>query len=278
MRKSGLTIDRLTSCCIIFILFVACNGHSTQPKLKFEPVSNDVYSPNENYRNVFSAWKDYYLHCTNQQLFSDAFYLQLQDRVYIGSINNQHAIDVNKGIVVFDTSNNYGNVFKLLSIENAFNCYDTIGLVANLRTSFYNELVSALSGSAEYKSLASSIDTGQMKIRITTLYTVALMRDKLIELLSTTKDSSLHRFKELLLTPGNVLLAQTVDIFGFIAEFSPKTKLSRTQQNQLTKERFFDLSNSRDNASIILLSNNNLRVQLNKRYSVLGKFLQLKSL
>ena len=278
MRKSGLTIDRLTSCCIIFILFVACNGHSTQPKLKFEPVSNDVYSPNENYRNVFSAWKDYYLHCTNQQLFSDAFYLQLQDRVYIGSINNQHAIDVNKGIVVFDTSNKYGNVFNLLSIKNAFNCYDTITLSGNLKTSFYNELIGALSASAEYKSLASAIDTAQMKIRITTLYTIALMPDKLIELLSTTKDSSLHRFKELLLTPGNVLLAQTVDIFGFIAEFSPKTKLSRTQQNDLAKERFFDLSNSRDNASIILLSNNNLRVQLNKRYSVLGKFLQLKSL
>ena len=270
-------MDRLTAWCIVFIIFAGCNSPTTRTNLKFDAIRSNIYSPNENYRKVFSAWKSYYQRCTNQQLFPEAFYLQLQDQVYIGSINNQHAIDVNKGIMILDTSNNYGNVFNLLSIKNAFNCYDTIALVGNLKASFYNELVDALSNSAQYKGLVSSIDTGQLKIRITTLYTVALMQDRLIELLSTTKDSSLHRFKELLLTPGNVLLAQTVDIFGFIAEFPAKAQLSPGQRTQLSQEKFFNLNSSRDNASIILLSNNNLRVQLNKRYSVLGKFLQLKS-
>ena len=268
---------KLLNCCFLCSILPACHG-AKQPKLKFESVRSDIYSPNDDYRTALTEWTNYYQQCTNEQLFSDAFYLQLQDKVYIGSINNQHAIDVNKGIIILDTSNNFGNVFKLLSIKNAFNCYDTIALAGNLRASFYNELVSGLNASPEYKTLIPAIDTGQMKIRISTLYTIALMPDRLVELLNTTKDTSLKRFKELLLTPGNVLLGQTVEILGFIAEFPLKTQPSPALRKQLAKEVFFNLNNSRDNASIILLSNNNLRFQLNKRYSVLGKFLQLKSL
>jgi len=270
-------MDRLTSYCIVFLLFVACNSRNTQPKLKFDPVSSSVYSPNENYRNVFSAWENYYRHCTNQQLFSEAFYLQLQDKVYIGSINNQHAIDVNKGIMILDTSNNYGNIFNLLSIRNAFNCYDTIALVGNLKASFYNELVSALSGSAQYKGLASVIDTGQMKIRITTLYTVELIPDRLIELLSTTQDAKLIRFRELLSTAGNVLLAQTVEILGFSAEAPLKTRISPAERTEFAAEPFFNLGTTGDNVRLALLPNDQVRIQLNKRFTVLGKFLQLKS-
>lgn len=267
---------RLLACCLLCSILVACNG-MRQAKLTFEPVSSDTYSPNDDYRRSISEWKNYYQQCTHEQLFSDAFYLQLQDEVYIGSINNQHAIDVNKGIIILDTSHSYENIFNLLSIKNAFNCYDTIALVGNLRESFYNELVSGLSTSPEYKSLAAAIDSGQMKIRVSTLYTIALMPEKLMELLNTTKDSSLKRFKELLLTPGNVLLAQTVEILGFIAEVPLKTQLSPAQRRQFTKEVFFALHKPGDNASIILLSNNNLRIQVNKRYTVLGKFLQLRS-
>jgi hypothetical protein len=269
--------DRLLVSCFICIILLGCHEGAKQTKLKFESVGSDVYSPGDDYRKALLEWKNYYQLCTNEQLFSDAFYLQLQDKVYIGSINNQHAIDVNKGISLLDTSHNYGNVFNLLSIKNAFNCYDTIALVGNLRTSFYNELVSGLNASPEYKTLTPALDTGQMKIRINTLYTIALIQDKIIELLNTTKDSSLLRFKELLLRPGNVLLAQTVEILGLSADFPLKAKLSPAQREQLTKGIFFNLNNSRDNVGLILLANNNLRVQLNKRYTVLGKFLQLKA-
>lgn len=263
--------------CVIYLVLAGCNSGTEPILLKAVPVSSGTYSPGDDYTKALLEWKDYYRRCTNEQLFPDAFYLQLQDKVYIGSINNQHAIDINKGITVLDTSNRYGNIFSLLSIKNAFNCYDTLALVANLKTSFYHELAGALNSSPGFRSLTATIDTGQMKIRITTLYTISLKLDNLVQLLDTTKDSSLIRFKKLLLIPGNVLLAQTVDIFGFIAEFPLNAKLSPTQQQQLAREVFFNLNNSRDNASLILLSNGHLRLQLNKRYSVLGKFLQFKS-
>ncbi|HET9825556.1 MAG TPA: hypothetical protein VFP87_09480, partial [Chitinophagaceae bacterium] len=205
------------------------------------------------------------------------FYLQLQDKVNIGSINNQHTIDVNKGIGVLDTSNKYRNIFQLLSVRNAFNCYDTIRLVGNLRSNFYHEVIDALNASPALAILTSAIDTGQMRVRITTLYTIALIQDNLVHMLDTTKDSSLVHFRKLLLAPGNVLLAQTVDIFGFVAEFPLKMKLPAEVQLQLAREVFFSLDPPGDNASVILLSNGHLRFQLNKRYTVLGKFLQLKS-
>jgi hypothetical protein len=258
-------------------ILLACRSNTKQPTLEFEPVSSDAYSPSDDYKKALAEWKNYYQRCTNQQLFSDAFYLQLQDKVYIGSINNQRAIDVNKGIIILDTANNYGNVFKLLSIENAFNCYDTMALVGSLKTSFYNELVKALNTSPEYKDLTFAVDSTQMKISINTLYTIALMPDKLIQLLDSTTDTSLMRFKQLLLTPGNVLLGETVEVLGFKAEFPLKTEMSSTTRKELAKEVSFNLNKYGDNVRLQLLSNGDLRVQLNKRYSVLGKFLWLKS-
>ena len=83
------------------------------------------------------------------------------------------------------------------------------------------------------------------------------------------------RFKELLLKPGNVLLGETVEILGFTSDFPLRARLSPLQQQQLAKGVNFNLTNSMDNASLILLANNNLRVQFNKRYTVLGKFLQM---
>ena len=99
----------------------------------------------------------------------------------------------------------------------------------------------------------------------------------MISLLNRTKDSSLIRYKELLLKPENALLAQTVDILGFTAEFPLKTKLSASQEKQLAKQVSFTVNGSNENGSIMLLSNNNLVIKINKRYSVLGRFLKLKA-
>jgi hypothetical protein len=259
----------------LLLIIGGCTTTTKPGKLKFESVTSSVYSPNEDYRQSLSQWKTYYQHCTNEQLFPDAFYLQLQDRVYIGSINNRQGIDINKGIILLDTSRHFENVFKLLSIQNAFNCYDTMTLVGNLRTSFYDEIINGLNVSPGYKSLAMKIDSSEMKVRINTLYTIELIPEKMIELFNTTKDTSLIRFKELLLRPGNVLLAESVEILGFSADFPLKIKLSSTEEQQLTKGVNFRLTNSTDNASLILLANDNLRMQLNKRYTVLGRFMQL---
>ena len=260
-----------------FFGICGCTSTSKPPKLRFEVVTSSAYSPNNDYRQSLLEWKRYYQRCTNDSLFADAFNLQLQDQVYIGSINNRTGIDINKGTLLFDTSRHFVNVFKLLSIQNAFNCYDTMDLAGNLKASFYNQVVEGLNASPGYTTLAAKMDSSQMKIRVNTLYTIGLVPEKLIELFNTTKDTSLIHFKELLLQPGNVLLAQTVEILGFSADFPLKNKLSPAKQEQLTKGVNFSLKNQADNASLILLANNNLRIQLNKRYTVLGKFLQLMS-
>ena len=278
MPPPMLKKDTLLTFCFACVIIVGCKSNTKSPTLKFESVSSNVYSPNDNYRQALSEWKRYYQHCTSEPLFSDAFYLQLQDKVYIGSINSRQGIDINKGTVLLDTSRHFANVFKLLSIQNAFNCYDTMALVGNLKTSFYNEVIEGLNASPGYKTLATVIDSSQMKTRISTLYTIGLIPEKLIELFNTTTDTSLIHFKELLLRLGNVLLDQTVEILGFTADFPLKAKLSFTEQQELTKGVYFNLNASSDNVSLILLANNNLRIQLNKRYTVLGKFLQLKSM
>jgi hypothetical protein len=267
--------DKLLIFCFACVITTGCKSTSRSAKLEFEPVNSDVYSPNDDYQQALSQWKSYYQYCTSEPLFRNAFYLQLQDKIYIGSINSRQGIDINKGTVLLDTGRHFANAFKLLSIQNAFNCYDTMKLAGNLKQSFYNEVIECLNAPG-YKGLTTVIDTTQMKVRISTLYTIELVPEKLIDLFDTTKDTSLIRFKELLLKPGNVLLSETVEVLGFTADFPLRINLSREQQAQFTKGVYFNLSNSNDNASLILLANNNLRIQLNKRFTVLGKFLQLK--
>lgn len=274
MRKK----DNLLIFCFTCLIVAGCTSGKKPAKEKLESVVSDVYSPNDDYRQALSEWKSYYQHCTGEPLFSDAFYLQLQDKIYIGSINNRQGIDINKGTLLLDTGRHFANVFKLLSIQNAFNCYDTMALAGNLKLSFYKEVIECLKSSPGYTALTTLIDTTQMKIRINTLYTIELIPEKLVELFDTTRDTSLIRFKELLLKPGNVLLGETVEILGFTSDFPLRARLSPSQQQQLAKGVYFHLNNSGDNASVILLANNDLRIQLNKRYTVLGKFLQLQSM
>jgi len=265
----------------IFLLFyiclgaAGCNQGSKETKLRFEAVSDSLYKPDDNYKQTLLLWKNYYEHCMNEQLFTDPFYLQLQDKINIGSINSEHELDVNKRINILDTSNSK-NIFDLFAIVNSSNCGDTMHLNNQLKKDFYREVVNALSASLEYKGLTAAVDTSQMKIKIGTTFNNTLREDSMISLLNRTKDPSLIQFKELLLKPENALLAQTVDIFAFSAEFPLTTKLSPMQEQQLIKGVSFNINSSNDNVRITLLPEI-IRFQVNKRYSVLGRFLKLKT-
>jgi hypothetical protein len=272
MHKS-IKLSILFSICVVFI---SCNMSSmNKPSLSFMTVSDTLYKPNDDYKKTILVWKNYYEKCMNEQLFYDAFYLQLQDKVYIGSINSEQELDVNKKIHILDTSNNK-NIFDLLAFISSANCSDTISINGHLKNDFYSEVVKAFNATPEYNSLASFIDTVEMRIIIGTMYNNSIRPDSLISLLNRTKDSSLIHFKELLLMPENALLAQTVEVVGFTAEFPLTGKISDQQKKQFEKEVYFHLDNSIGNSSLLILPNNHLRIMINKRYTVLGKFLKLK--
>jgi hypothetical protein len=267
---------RLFILCFISGTLLCCNMNTREKiKLGFVSVSDSLYKSNDEYKQNLAVFKKYYEDCANEQLYPDVFYLDLQQKMYIGSINNEQELVVNKGINVLDTSNGK-NIFDLLAVISSSNCYDTISLNSNMRKIIYVDVVNALNTLPEYKSLSTIIDTVQMKLRIGTVYNTSLRTDSLISLLNRTQDSSLIRFKQLLLMPRNALLAQTIDVMGFTAEFPLKGKLSGQQKKQLAKEVYISPLGATEYSSILLLPNNNLRIQINRRYSVLGRFLQLR--
>jgi hypothetical protein len=271
-----LSNNKLFLLCLISTVSMSCHFGNKETKLKFEPLSNQFSSHDESYRKSISLWKSYYEHCTNKKLFQDAYYFQVQDKLYIGSINSEHKIALNGALTILDTSSNK-NIFNLLSIVSVSNCYDTISLTAEIRRSFFNEVINAIDASHKFKSVKAAIDSRQMKIRIGTIGTIRLMTDSLIKVLNTTNDSSLIHFRELLLNPENVMLAETVEVLGFTAEFPLKMELSAEQEKQLAKEPFYDINASKEIESIKLLSNRMVSIKINKRYTVLGRFMQLKA-
>lgn len=244
MAKNHILLAFICMC----VVATGCNSNKNNNKpqnLKFESVSDSLYKPDGNYKKGLTTWKQYYEHCMNQPIFSDAFYLQLQDKINIGSINNEHATDITKGLKILDIANNQ-NLFHLLAIMNSANCSDTLPLSNHLRKDFYAEITKLLSLSPEYKSMQAIFDSTQMSIRVGTLYYDALRPDILISTLNRTTDSSLIRYKELLLRPENVLLAQTVDMIGFSAEFPLKSKLTLEQETELKKGVSFNLNASNE--------------------------------
>jgi len=267
---------KISFLCFVCAALLSCNMNSKEKtKLSFVSVSDSVYKSSDEYKQNLAIFKNYYEKCANEQLYPDVFYLELQQKMYIGSINNEHELVVNKGINVLDTSHGK-NVFDLLAVISSSNCSDTISLNSNMRKVIYADVIAALNSLPEYKNLSAVIDTVQMKLRIGTVYNSTLRTDSLITLLDRTTDSSLIQYKQLLLTPGNVLLAQTIDVMGFTAEFPLKGKLSAQQKKQLGKEVYVNPEDSREYGSLLLLPNNSLRIQINKRYTVLGRFLQLR--
>ncbi len=268
--------NRLFILCFICVALLSCNMNTREKaKLSFISVSDSVYKSSDEYKRDLAVFKKYYEKCANEQLYPDVFYLDLQQKMYIGSINNEQELVVNKGINVLDTSKGK-NIFDLLAVISSSNCDDTISLNSNMRTVIYTDVINALNSLPEYKSLSTVIDTVQMKLKIGTVYNTTLRTDSLISLLDRTQDSSLIRYKQLLLMPRNALLAQTIDVMGFTAEFPLKGKLSNQQKKQLVKEVYISPEGANEYSSILLLPNNNLRIQINKRYTVLGRFLQLR--
>ena len=133
----------------------ACHSNSREHTLKFESVGDSLYKPDDNYKQSLAIWKQYYEHCMNQQIFADAFYLQLQDKVNIGSINNEHATDITRGVKILDTAA-HQNLFHLLAIMNSANCSDTIPLTNHLRKDFYAEIKKVLDITNNYKNISDA--------------------------------------------------------------------------------------------------------------------------
>ena len=270
-------IMKRTSSWVILIFFIqlaGCSSPAKKSSLVFDVVGNSHYAPDSNYSDDLSRWKKYYEACTGKSLFPDAFYMQLQDRVYIGSINNERQIDVNEAINILDTADNR-SIFNLLNVTNASNCRDTMELSNSLRRQFFSQIKSVLNHSAEIKYLIPALDSGAMRITIETLYTNILEADTLLHLLNTSPDSSHKQFKDLLFQPGNVILGKTVEAFGFDADLPLTQRLSKSQEADLQKDIFIN-ANASGSGTVVLKSNGWIHIKMNKRFTVLGSFMQLK--
>ena len=132
-------VNNLLIARVFCVALLSCNqsDNNSKVRLVLVPVKDSSYKPNDDYKQILAVWKDYYQKCTNEKLFENAFYLYLQNKVYIGSINNQNELIVNKGTTILDTSN-YKNLFNLLEIISSSNCGDTINLLNHLKENFYN--------------------------------------------------------------------------------------------------------------------------------------------
>jgi len=252
-----------------------CNSGAVKKGIHFEVVSDTSYVGQNNYNTNFAGWKKIYEDCMRSPLFQNAIYMGLQENVHIGSISNQHATNINKQFSLFDTSHRK-HIFNLFAVYQTANCYIKINLSKDLQNDFYRELIKSLENSGQYQHLTEYIDTSQIDFKITTIADNSLRPDSLASLLQRTKDSSLLRFRQILVTPGNALLVRTAMIFGFYCEFPLKSKLSLEDETKFRNEVFFKMGNMGDNGSIRLLSNQNLQIFINKYYTVFGQFFLVK--
>jgi hypothetical protein len=260
--------------CIVLIS-VGCNQGVKNKKIVYVAISDSSYRHDSSYEQSFRQWKKVYEECMNYQLFPNAIYMGLQEKVSVGSINNKLAQNVNAGISVLDTTYSK-NLFNLFSVIGTSNCYSKINLNKNLQNEFYSELKRVLNQLKQYQYLNDLIDTTQMTFRITTLLDNSILPDSLVSMLQRTKDTSLLHFKELLLTPGNALLIHDAMIFGFIGEFPVRKKLPAIDEKKFNDEVFFNFGNRDETGSIKLLPNYHLKVSINKYYTVFGEFYVFK--
>ncbi|MDP4265336.1 MAG: hypothetical protein Q8941_22610 [Bacteroidota bacterium] len=252
--------------------------HSTPAKkaihyevLKAAPVNDSLSAHRANYKDDFKQWKAVYEQCMHDTLFPNAIYLGLQNNIGIGSISNQTVQNVNREITVLDTSGK-SDIFNILAVINSANCFSKINLNNNLQDSFYNELIRNLKNAGDYSYLSGLVDTSRITFNIGTLIDYTLRKDSLVSLLQRTTDSSLLYFRQILTTPGNVLLVRAGMIFGFDAQFRLKKKLSPEEAVKLKGEVFFKLGDHGEKGSIQMLPDQNVKVVISRNYTVFGEF------
>ena len=261
---------------ICFSAFAACHPIPEKTELSYDPLNSDIINDSlsihfPGYKEDLDVWKTAYEHCMNDSLFHNAIYLGLQDKIGISSICNHKALNVNKQISVLDTSAN-GNIFNMLSVYNSANCFSKINLNKRLQDSFYAELIRNLKKAGDYSFLSDLVDSNQIVFKITTMTDYSLRPDSLVGLLQRTKDSSLIYFRQILTSPGNGILTRVVMIFGFDAQFHLKRKLSAEEEVKLKNEVYFLFGDHGEKGSAEILSDQDIKVVLNKNYVVFGEF------
>ncbi len=257
-------------------LFSDCRNAPKKNNLHFRvleaAIINDSISAHlPKYKEDFNLWKTVYEGCLHDTLFKNAFYFGLQNKIGLSSICSRTELNLNKQITVLDTSAK-GNIFDLLSVNNSANCFTKINLNKNLQDSFYIELVRNLKMTGSYSYLTDLVDTNQIVFKISTLIDYSFRPDSLVSLLQKTKDSSLVYFREILITPGNGLIARVAMIFGFESRFHLKRKLSEEEESKLKNEVFFTLGDHGENGNIQLLNDHEIKFVINKNYIVFGEF------
>jgi hypothetical protein len=262
------------------ITFVRCHSAPEKKEIQYEVLEasavNDSLSAHQaNYKEDFIQWKSVYENCIHDSLFPDAFYLGLQYNVWIGSISNQTARNVNREITILDTSGKR-DILDILAVNKWANCFSKINLNKNLQDTFYSELILNLKNAGDYSYLSDLVDTSQITFHISTLVDYGIRKDSLVSLLQRTKDSSLLYYRQILTTPGNVLLTRVGMIFGFDAQFHLKRKLSPEEAGKLQNEVYFKLDVLSGNSSIKLLPDQNVKVVITKNYTVFGEFYSFK--
>jgi len=260
--------------CIVLIS-VGCHEGVKNKKIVYVAISGSSYRPDSSYEQNFLQWKKVYEDCMNYQLFPNAIYMGLQQRINVGSINNRSAQNVNGQTSIVDTIYSR-KLFNLFAVIGASNCYSKINLNENLQNQFYSELKKGLNQLKQYSYLADLIDTSQMTFTVTTIADNSILPDSLVSTLQTTKDTSLLHFKRILLAPGNALLTHVTMIFGFESEFQLRKKLSITDEKKFNDEVFFNFDNRFETGNIKLLPNHHLKVHINKYYTVFGEFYAFK--
>lgn len=262
------------------ITFMRCHSTPEKKEIHFEvveagPVNDSLSAHQANYKEDFILWKEVYETCIHDSLFPDAFYLGLQRNLGIGSISNQMVRNINKEITVLDTSGKR-DILDIIAVNNSANCFSKINLNKNLQDTFYYELIRNLKNAGDYSYLSDLVDTSQITFHISTLIDYAIRKDSLVSLLQRTKDSSLLYFRQILTTPGNVLLTRVSMIFGFDAQFHLKKKLSAEEEGKLKNGVFFKLGDHGENGSFKMLPDQNVKVVINKNYTVFGDFYSFK--
>jgi hypothetical protein len=261
-----------------YVVTFSCCHNAPENKIQIHyqvlpagPVVDSFSSRHPGYKEEFLLWRNVYGQCMHDSLFPEAFYLGLGNKLGIGSISNQKALNINREITILDTSAK-GDIFDMLAVINSANCFSKINLNKNLQDSFYIELIRNLDSAGEYAYLSGLVDTSQILFNIGTLSDYTLRKDSLVSVLQRTKDSSLLYFRQILTTPGNVLLVRVGMIFGFDAQFHLKRKLTPEEAIKFKEEQFFALGGHGEKGSIRLLPDQRLKVVINKYYTVFGQF------
>jgi hypothetical protein len=227
---------------------------------------------------VWRMWNKVFKACMKSEAFDNPYYFGMTNTIDLGSITDK---DHESVIKVIDTAIfTPAEISRMIKPGNPAGCEYVQQLTMSLSVFLNSEFSVTTPGSNDINAeLNLAISTAKnTSVKIDGWQKDELITGVLRDILNKTTDPEKLRFKEDLLTPGNLILVRVARINGFSSEIVTRNEISANLEAKLKQGVVAYIGNTGAQAKFEYINKTTIRVKSAGEFYVFGQYMKGKKI